>query len=263
MSTFPKPPMGNRAIASNIPTPPGLGPLTYIPPPHIEPALPKIEDIETHNGKLTENEVSIILKTSLLPEHHRDPIVIRFIQSYMTCRDTSQASKECGIATGSGKALRNRPDIHEAITRLTEKSVMKYGFDASEVIEKVKEISAIDPIEFVRPDGTYKTDMNEIAPESRRAIKKFKAKNLYGEDNNGMKTVIGELIEVEFWDKMKAVELLGREKDLFKQTTTVQHDVTTNMANLLLESSQRAEHHAREVIDVTPVARIEAGKKDE
>lgn len=243
--SFPKPPMGNRAIASNLPTPPGVGPVTYTPPPPYQP--PVIEP----TGELSANEVSIILKTSLLPEHHRDPIVVKFIQSYLSCRDTSQASRECGIATGSGKALRNRPDIHDAITRLTEKSLMKYGFDASEVIEKVKEIAGIDPIEFVRPDGTYKTDMNEIAPESRRAIKKFKAKNLWGEDANGMKTVIGELIEVELWDKMKAVELLGREKDLFKETRKIEHDVTKNMAAVLLESSRRAEEH-KGVIDVTP-----------
>jgi hypothetical protein len=118
--------------------------------------------------------------------------------------------------------------------------VQKYGYDAYEVIERVKEISIIDPVCFENPDGTYKTHLSQIDPEARRAIKKFKVKNMYGEDPNGMRTVVGQLVEVELYDKLKGLELLGREKNILKETKKVEHDVTSNMANLLLESKKRA-----------------------
>ncbi len=62
----------------------------------------------------------------------------------------------------------------------------------------------------------------------------------------------GEIISYEFYDKMKATELLGREKELFKETKKVEHDVTRNMASVLLESKRRGDEAHAQVIDVTP-----------
>lgn len=202
-------------------------------------------------GKLSEDETHFILQSSLLAEHREDPNVLRFIANYLRCRDAKQAAKEAGLTWQAGVNLRARPDIHLAITRLTEKSVMKYGFDATEVVERVKEIAGFDPIELENPDGSFKKHLKDIAPEARRVIKKLKVKNLFETDPNGMKVLVGEIIEYEFWDKMKGVELLGREKDLFKETRKVEHDVTANMASVLLESAQRGSARA-EAIDVTP-----------
>lgn len=254
---FPPPPMAprlsNRAIANSIPVPPGLGPITYTPPSSEPPATPSVD-------KLTENEVSMILRTSLTSEHHRDPKVITFISNYLRCRNAAQAAKEAGLNSRDGIHLRNKPDIHLAITKFTEKAVMKYGFDADEIVERLKEIAGLDPLEFENPDGTFKLHMRDIAPEARRAIKKFKARNTYEKDPNGMDVITGQIIEVEYWDKMKAVEFLGREKDLFKETTKVQHDVTKNMASVLLDSKRRADDHNREMKDVIM---IEASKVTE
>ena len=215
-----------------------------------EPPQPTaFPEVTTSQGKLSGDETAFILRTCLLPEHADDPNILRFISNYMVCRDSRQAAKEAGLPPRAGVNLRARPDIHKAIEALTQKSVMKYGFDASEVIEKVKEVAAVDPVEFINPDGSYKTRMEDIAPEARRAIKKFKAKNLFDTDPNGMKTVVGVLIEVELWDKMKAVELLGREKDIFKETRKVQHDVTSNMRDVLLEAKNRADRRFNEIHD--------------
>lgn len=252
-SSFPKPPVTNRTMAQAIPTPPGLETPVYVKSEVIPD--PKAPAIMTPNGELTETEVEMILRTSLLPEHHRDRVVIAFIAAYVACRDVKQASREAGIQTNSGLALRSRPDIHQAITRLTEKSLMKFGFDASEVVEKVKEIAAVDIIEFVNPDGTFKS-LHQIPADARRAIKKIKYKSLTMPDPNGIPVRIGEIIELELWSKEKALELLGREKDLFKQTTKVEHDVTKNMKEVLLASKARGEQHSQNMIDVTPVKMI-------
>jgi hypothetical protein len=85
-------------------------------------------------------------------------------------------------------------------------------------------------------------------------VKKFRAKNLYDTDPNGMRVCIGQLIEVEFWDKGKSIELLGREENLFTEKKQIQHDVTQNMASFLLDSSKRADERIQKLRNVTPVA---------
>jgi phage terminase small subunit len=176
-----------------------------------------------------------------------DPNILRFISNYMRCRNKAQSARDAGLAPQAGQHLMNRPDIYNCVMKLTEKSVMKYGYDAHEVIERIKEVSSLDPVEFERPDGSYKNKMSEINPEARRAIKKFKVKNIFGEDPNGMKTIIGEIIEIELCDKMQAHQLLGREKNILKETKVVEHDVTSNMAAVLLSSSKRAEDHVAQL----------------
>ena len=202
---------------------------------------------DERSGALTQNEAHIILSSTLLPEHRSDPIVIQFITSYIRCRSISQAASESNIDTRSGYNLRNRPDIHLAIQKLTEKSLMKYGYDASEIVERVKEISNFDPIEMERPDGSFKKSMHEISPEARRVIKKMKVKNTYEKDPNGMPYYTGEIIEYEFYDKTWAHDKLGQEKDVFKQTTKVEHDVSKKMADVLLASARKGEDTAIEI----------------
>ena len=222
---FPLPPKNNR-VPSQAVDPSTPAPVTMPPEP---------------SGLLGDDEVSAILRDTLRPEHQTDPNVLRFISSYMVCRSRTQAAKEAGLPARSGQYLLTRPDIHAAIKALTEKSVMKFGFDASEVVERVKEIAFVDIAEFENEDGSYKTSLAGLSPETRRAVKKFKVKNLYDTDPNGMQVKTGELIEVEMWDKMKSLELLGREEDLFKETKKIEHDITDNMGSFLLESTRRVD----------------------
>jgi hypothetical protein len=229
MTRFPLPPAGNRKAPAPAPeTPP---------------------EIHTVSGKLSPDETQVILATTLREEHRDDPNVLRFIANYLRCRDARQAAREAGLDPRSGPNLRARPDVHQAIVALSEKSVMKYGFDAAEVIERVKEVASFDPAELLNEDGSYKTSLRDVSPEARRAIKKFKAKNLFEKDPNGMRVQVGVLLEVEIWDKMKASELLGREKEVFVEKKKIEHDMGSNMASLLLESKARAESRSVDAIE--------------
>ncbi len=241
--SFPLPPLNNR-VRDNVEM----------------PVAEKPKD--NPSARLTDNETEGILRDCLRPDQMDDEKVIRFILSYLECRNAAQAAREAGTP-GKGAYLRGRPEIHTAIEKLTAKAVLKFGYDATEVIERVKEIAALDPIEFENPDGSFKTHMSQIDPASRRAIKKFRAKNLYGKDANNMNVVIGQLIEVELWDKLKASELLGREKSIFKETKKVEHDVTTNMASLLLDSQRRADQRLLTSPAEKDVIEIEVKREDE
>lgn len=215
---------------------------------------PPIPAMGTKDYSLTDDETAFILKSTLRPDQYEDPNILAFINNYLKCRSTAQAAREAGLKPHVGDRLRMKPEIHAAIEAITQKAVMKYGYDASELVERTKELANADLASFENPDGSFKTHLTQLEPEVRRAIKKFKAKNMYGVDANGMRVVIGQLIEVELWDKLKAIDLLAREKNLFKETKKVEHDVVGNMAAMLLESRERAAQRvvgaSREVIAI-------------
>lgn len=195
--------------------------------------------VEVKDGSLTDNEYDFILETTLKSKHREDPSVLMFIESFVRCKNIQQASAEAGIARSLGAQYRYRKDIALAIQKLIDKSIIKYGFDASELIERTKEMVDFDPIMLQNPDGTFKSNLYDVSPEARRSLKKLKVKNVWGEDLNGHKIITGEVIEYEFYDKQKAIEMVGREKDLFKTTTKVEHTISNDMASILLESAKR------------------------
>lgn len=243
------------ARIESVPDPtPGI-PAGSIPATSERPKPSYVPPIENKYGRLSENEVHYLLSATLTPEHHEDPVVLKFISSYLKCRNVSQSSREAGLSYSAGNYLRNRPDIHEAILKLGTRSLNKFGFDASEVVEKVKEIADVDPVVLEKPDGTYVESLGLLPAEVRRAIKKFKVKNCYETDPNGMKVVTGRIIEVEFFDKQWAIDRLAREKDVFIEKKKNEHtfDIGQNMKDALLESGKRAEERASRILDVTPL----------
>lgn len=206
------------------------------------PPLPP-QEIDENDGVLNDEESSYILDTCLKPKSRRDPLVIQFIAAFVKCKHIAEASSACGVHSSVGYKLRHRMDISNAIQKIIDKSLVKYGFDASELVERTKEIVDFDPLSMQNADGTYKDNLMDIEPAARRNLKKLKVQNLYqnSEDKNGMKSkiIVGKVIEYEFYDKLKAIEMVGKEKDLFKTTTRVEHDVTKNMASVLLASAEK------------------------
>lgn len=205
----------------------------------------------TDNPDINSELAQKILRETLKPAHMTDPTVLRFISHFLHCRSHSQAAKLCGLTAVDGRNLYARPDIYNAISKLTAEAVVKFGYDAAEVVERVKEIAFFDPVDLVYSNGTYKKNLKDIPPETRRVIKKLVVKNVYEEDLNGVPQYKGEIITYEFWDKNRSLELLGREKDTFKKTNVIVHDVSKNARSFLLDSVRRADN-AVAAIDVTP-----------
>lgn len=232
--------------------------LMDMPTPNSDTTTPVRNDTSdtmtpTNSGELTENEYEFILDSTLNPKKRNDKTILGFIESFVRCHNIRQACEENGLAYSRGYSLRNQVDVASAIQKITDKSAVKYGFDASEIMERTKELVDFDPIMLQNPDGTFKSNLHDIPPEARRALKKMKVKNLWTKekDMNGMdqKIMVGELIEFEFYDKLKASEMVGKEKKLFKNTTVVEHDVSKNMKDILLESASRAGQRVIEVKD--------------
>jgi hypothetical protein len=172
-------------------------------------------------------------------QHRHDPTVLKFIDGYMQYLDIRQAAQHANIHYKDGKNLRNRPDIAAAINELVGMTVDKFGYTANEVVERTKEILNFDPAVIENPDGTYKDRLTDIPFEMRTAIRKFKVKNEYGIDANGIRTVIGRIIEIELYDKQKAADMLGKEKDVFKDSLDINQNVKISITGALKEADER------------------------
>lgn len=211
----------------------------------------------------TQDDISVIMRETLLPKHLTDPNVIRFIGNYTQCSDVKQAATLSGLSGADGRNLFNRPDIYKCIQKITQDVVAKFGFDAEQVVERVKELAFVDIADLFDSQGRIIENIHDIDPAVRRAVKKFKYKSYFEDDVNGVPQYRGRIYEVELWDKPRSLELLGREKDTFKKTTVMQHDVSKNAAEFLLGSIQRADARKAElthgtVKDVTPIIEVSA-----
>lgn len=201
----------------------------------------------SYQQRVAAEQFNTILSKHLNPERLNDPKIAEFIMQFTINKSVKGAAKESGLSFADGKYLYNQPDIYNAITEIMKSEVIKYGYSAAEVVERTKEIAFADPLDCMNPDGTYKKSLADIPIETRNAIKRLRFKNTYKEDSNGMMQYSGEIIDVEFWDKPKALELVAREKDTFKKTTVVEHDISKNARNYLLASARLGEKAVKEL----------------
>jgi len=125
------------------------------------------------------------------------------------------------------------------------------AIDAAAIIARTKEIVDFDISDIFTEDGRVK-DIKDMPPAASRVIKKLVVREVYEKDMNGQDVFSGYIKTVEFWDKMKSIELLGSQVDLFNKKVKHEHDVTGNLASLLLNSEKRAlGHTASETIKMT------------
>lgn len=201
---------------------------------------------------------SAIIQDTLKPKHAMNVDVLKFIEHYLTCKHVGQAASLAGLSTADGRYFFNQSDIYDCIQKMLQKHVAKFGFDAEQVVARVKEIGDLDMIGAVDDEGRFIENLHEWPEEIRRCIKKIKMKNYFENDHNGVPQYKGKVLEVEFNDKMKALGMMAAEKDVMKKTTVVQHEFGKNARNYLLNSMRRADDAKAGLKDVTPVQAIDA-----
>ena len=179
---------------------------------------------------------SQILQLYLEPHHAIDPAIIGFIMEYVTCFHVTEAAKAANLTVPQAKKILNKLDVQETIRQLTldMKSVT-----SQEIIERANEIAQVDPADIFNKDGTVR-DIYDIPPAVRRSIKKITVKELWEKDINGISEKVGVIKNIEFWSKDKAIEILGKNEGLFKDTVKHEHDIGSNLAAILLSSEKRA-----------------------
>ena len=191
--------------------------------------------------------INQILMNTLTPEHAMDPQVLRFLNSYIENWNTSDSSRVANLKTEQGKRILRKPDVQSAITKINEIFGRKANYDAREILERVNEVAQFDPLECFNADGTVK-DIKDMSGSARRAIKKMQVREVWEKDLNGVDVMTGYIKTIEFWDKMKGLELLGKDEGHFVDQSRVTTEIGGNLAAVLLSAEKRALSR-----DVSPV----------
>lgn len=191
-----------------------------------------------------------IIQTTLLPEHALDSVIIKFIYAYLETRHSADASKAVGISRYSGNRILAKQDIQECIRNINTSLARTHSFDAGEVLERANEIAQVNPQDVLNGDGTVK-DFQLLTPAVARTIKKMKVEEVWTNDENGVSVKTGRVVHIEFWDKLKATELLGKFEGVFKDTVKHEIGMDGNLAAVLLANAEaRALEMSKPVIQI-------------
>ena len=142
-----------------------------------------------------------------------------FCQHYTVHWNATQAAKEAGYSEDSagkqGYDLLQIPLVLERIKELKEHVLTELGITRERVLTELSRAAFFDLGTAYNPDGTLKT-VADMDPETRRAIAGIKVFEEF--DGRGATRVkIGETIEVRPYDKVRALELIGKHLKLFAE----------------------------------------------
>lgn len=155
-------------------------------------------------------------------------------------------------ASTQGARLLTNPAIRKLIEAADSKAFAKVEAEGNTVLGELAHVGFSDPLEMFNqcpgnldctPEkhycdrGTLKA-LSAMRPEMRRAIRSIEFTELF-EGASGEKFVTGRIVKVTLWDKVKGLELLGKNQKLF--TDKHEHEVSESLADLLALARKPAE----------------------
>jgi phage terminase small subunit len=134
-----------------------------------------------------------------------------FVQEYLIDLNATQAAIRAGYSTASARQIADenmsKPDIKNAIEKALAERSKRTGVNADRIVQELAKIAFINPTDVINMDeATVKGEANR---DDTAAISSVKVKTIPTEDGN-----ITER-EVKTYDKIKALELLGKHIGMF------------------------------------------------
>jgi phage terminase small subunit len=140
-----------------------------------------------------------------------------FCREYLVDLNATQAAIRAGYSEKTAKSIGQenltKPDIQAEVQRLMKARADRVEVTADTVLRELLQIATVDLAEAFDENGRLKP-LHEIPLSVRKAIAGVEVYEEFagrGEDREQ----IGETKKVRFWDKNKALEMLGRHLRLF------------------------------------------------
>lgn len=134
-----------------------------------------------------------------------------FVDEYLIDLNATQAAIRAGYSPTSARQIADenmsKPDIKNAIDRAIAERSKRTGINADRIILELAKIAFVNPTDVINMDeATIKGEANR---EDTAAISSVKVKRIPTED--------GDIVEreVKVYDKIKALELLGKHVGMF------------------------------------------------
>jgi phage terminase small subunit len=135
----------------------------------------------------------------------------QFVDEYLVDLNATQAAIRAGYSTASARQIADenmsKPDIKNAIEKALAERSKRTGVNADRVILELAKIAFVNPTDVINMDEA--TVRGEANREDTAAISSVKVKRIQTED--------GDIVEreVKTYDKIKALELLGKHMGMF------------------------------------------------
>lgn len=137
----------------------------------------------------------------------------RFVEEYLIDLNATQAAIRAGYSPATAGAIGSenlkKPEIRAHIDKALAERSKRTGINADRVVRELARIALVNPANVINFDeATVREDASE---DDLAAISSVKVKTIPTED--------GEIVEreVRFYDKNRALELLGKHLGMFKE----------------------------------------------
>lgn len=154
----------------------------------------------------------------------------RFCQEYLIDLNGTQAAIRSGYSIDSAKEIASenltKPNIQLRITELNRSRQEATGINQKRVLEEYAKIAFFDIREVFDVDGGL-INVKQLDDNSAGAIASIKSSEEWGEDENGDKVITGTLKEVKVFDKIRALQDLGKHLGLFEKDNAQQANKAT------------------------------------
>lgn len=146
-----------------------------------------------------------------------------FCREYLIDLNATQAAIRAGYSEKTARSQAQRMltnvDIQTELKELMEIRAKRAEIDADTVLAELLRIARADIGEAFNPDGSLKS-MAEMPEEIRRAISGVDVFEEF-QGRGDSREQIGFTRKVRFWDKVKALEMLGRHLRMFSDRVEI------------------------------------------
>jgi len=155
---------------------------------------------------------SILEKVDGLNERH-----VRFCLEYIVDLVGRQAAIRAGYsedaASHTAWKILNLPEAQAYIQKLLEEKANRTKATADKVISELYHLVSFDPVSILSEDGCLIKDMRSMPAATRKCIAAVDIQETFeGTGDNRVWT--GYIKKIKFWDKTKALEMLGKHHKL-------------------------------------------------
>lgn len=149
----------------------------------------------------------------------------RFAREYLLDGNATQAAVRAGYASRNadvtGPRLLGKAGIARRVAELQAELAARLEISAERVLREVARIAFADPRRFFRPDGSLKA-VGVLDDDSAAALASFETVLKAVPVGEGETE---EVRRVRFWDKLAALNLLGKHLNLFANKMVVGEDL--------------------------------------
>ena len=152
----------------------------------------------------------------------------QFVDEYLIDMNGTQAAIRAGYSEATAQEqssqLLDRPDIRELVEQRQKDRIDRTQISQDLTVNELKAIALSDIADFVivKEGGVIEQrPFNELKKEQTRCVKKIKQTVRTAQSSDGAVIHQTAVLELELYDKVKSLELLGRHLGIFNDKLTL------------------------------------------